>query len=255
MKNDELFEKAKALKLYGLIAHWDEINDAEYLPKLLLWEEQERARRSLERRLSSARIEKFKSISEFDWDWPKTCDRQAIEELMQLGFIPEATNIILCGPNSVGKSMIACNISHHAVINGFSVLFTTASEMLNDLAAQDGDHALKRKLKFYARSDLLTIDEVGYLSYSNRHADLLFQIISRRYRKKPTMITTNKPFSEWGEIFPNASCVVSMIDRLIHHSEIINIDGESFRLKESKEKATLRKSSREKNKSNKDVVT
>ena len=127
--------------------------------------------------------------------------------------------------------------------------------MLNDLAAQDGDHALKRKIKFYARSDLLTIDEVGYLSYSNRHADLLFQIISRRYRKKPTMITTNKPFSEWGEIFPNASCVVSMIDRLIHHSEIINIDGESFRLKESKEKATLRKSSREKNKSNKDVVT
>ena len=108
--------------------------------------------------------------------------------------------------------------------------------MLNDLAAQDGDSALKRRLASYARPQLLVIDEVGYLSYSNRHADLLFEIVSRRYEEKSTLVTTNRPFAEWNEVFPNASCVVSLVDRLIHRSEILIIDGESYRLKEAKER-------------------
>src|ERR1700733_6192634 len=118
--------------------------------------------------------------------------------------------------------------------------------MLGDLASQDGDLALKRKLKFYTTPKLLVIDEVGYLSYSNRYADLLFEIVSRRYHQKPTIITTNKPFVEWRDIFPNATCVVSLIDRLVHRSEIINIDAESFRLKEAMEESAKRKASREK---------
>ncbi|WP_177417983.1 ATP-binding protein [endosymbiont of Lamellibrachia barhami] len=102
--------------------------------------------------------------------------------------------------------------------------------MLNDLAAQDGDSALNRRLASYARPQLLVIDEVGYLSYSNRHADLLFEIVSRRYEEKSTLVTTNRPFAEWNEVFPNASCGVSLVDRLIHRSEILIIDGESYRL-------------------------
>ena len=244
--NNNLLERAKTLKLYGIINHWDEVENTSWIADLINWEEQERSQRSLERRLSSARLGKFKPLEQFDWSWPKHCDRDAIMDCMRLSFIKDATNIILCGPNGVGKSTIARNIAHLAVLQGNTVLFTTAGHMLNELAAQDGDNALRRRIKFYVHPQLLAIDEVGYLSYSNRHADLLFEIISRRYQEKPTIITTNKPFNEWGEIFPNASCVVSLVDRLVHNSEIIDIDAKSFRIKEAKEQSAKRKESRAK---------
>src|SRR5471030_190164 len=117
--------------------------------------------------------------------------------------------------------------------------------MLGELASQDGNNALRRKLKYYTQPQILIVDEVGYLSYSNRCADLLFEIISRRYHKKSTVITTNKPFSEWNDIFPNAACVVSLIDRLVHRSEIINMEADSYRLKEAKEESAKRKAARE----------
>jgi DNA replication protein DnaC len=120
------------------------------------------------------------------------------------------------------------------------VLFTTAGQLLGDLAALDSDSALRRRLRHYARPRLLLIDEVGYLSYSNRHADLLFELVSRRYEQKSTVITTNRPFAEWREVFPNAACVVSLVDRLVHNSEIIVIDGESYRRKEAEERAKER---------------
>jgi len=116
--------------------------------------------------------------------------------------------------------------------------------MLNVLASQDGPIALQRRIKHYVQPQVLIIDEVGYLSYSGRHSDLLFEIISQRYQHKAICITTNKTFSEWNEIFPNASCVVSMIDRLVHHAEIIDIDADSYRLKEAKEQALKRKKAR-----------
>ena len=236
MTTDSLLLRAKALKMYGLIAHWEEAQQQPWINDLISWEETVRSQRSLERRFSSAHIGRFKPLANFDWDWPTVCDREAIEDLMQLGFIKEAANIILCGPNGVGKSTIAKNISHQAIIRGHSVLFTTAGQMLNDLTSQDGDNALRRRIKYYTQSELLCIDEVGYLSYSNRHADLLFEIVSRRYEEKSTIVTTNKPFAEWREIFPNVSCVVSLIDRLVHKSEIISIEAKSFRLKESEER-------------------
>ncbi len=237
---DALRERAAALKLLGLLAHWDEVHDAHWIEPLIRWEEEERARRGLQRRLSSAHLGRFKPLADFDWNWPKQCDRQAVEELMRLGFLNEPANAVLVGPNGVGKSTIARNIAHQAVLAGHSVLFTNAAAMLNELAAQDGDNALRRRLALYARPRLLAIDEIGYLSYSTRHADLLFEIVSRRYEEKSTLITTNKPFAEWNQVFPNASCVVSLVDRLVHHAEIICIEGASYRLKEAKERAEQR---------------
>ncbi len=248
MTIDNLLARAKALKLYGLVSHWDEVSEEPWVEALIQWEERERSHRSLERRITHARIGRFKSLDKFDWDWPKRCDRDAIMACMQLTFIKEATNPILCGPNGVGKTTIAQNIAYHAVIKGYTVVFTTAGHMLNELAAQDGDNALRRRIKYYVQPQLLVVDEMGYLSYSNRHADLLFEVISRRYQEKPTLVTTNKPFSQWGEIFPNASCVVSLIDRLVHHSEIITIDAASYRLKEAKEKSIKRKKERDNHK-------
>jgi len=209
-------------------------------PETLHEPEEERARRSLERRLRDAHIGRFKPLCDFDWVWPKRCDRAAVEELISLDFLKEATNVVLAGPNGVGKSTLARNIAHHAVVHGHTVLFTTAGQLLGELAALDSDSALRRRLRHYAAPTLLAIDEVGYLSYSNRHADLLFELISRRYESKSTLVTTNRPFAEWSEVFPNAACVVSLVDRLVHNAEIITIEGESYRLKEARERSEAR---------------
>jgi DNA replication protein DnaC len=241
-ENDSLKTQAGALKLHGLLSHWDEVTPEQtpWLTQLLSWEISERQQRSLERRLSSAKLGRFKSLTEFNWQWPDKIDEQAIHRTMQLDFMNDASNIILIGSNGVGKSTIAQNVGHQAVMQGHTVLFTSAANMLNDLAAQDGDNALRRRLAHYSKAKLLIIDEVGYLSYSNRHADLLFEIINRRYEKHSTLITTNRPFSEWNEVFPNAACVVSLIDRLVHHSEVIAIEGKSYRMKEAQEQAVAR---------------
>lgn len=237
---DTLQARAKALNLHGLLVHWAEASPAPWIEALIGWEEQERSRRSLERRLRAAHIGRFKPLCDFDWTWPKRCDRAAFEALMSLDFLPEATNIVLVGPNGVGKSTLACNIAHQALIHGHTVLFTSAGQLLGELAALDSDSALRRRLRHYAAPSLLVIDEVGYLSYSNRHADLLFELVSRRYQNKSTIVTTNRPFAEWREVFPNAACVVSLVDRLVHNAEILAIEGESYRLKEAQERSDKR---------------
>ncbi|MGH7015382.1 MAG: IS21-like element helper ATPase IstB [Stellaceae bacterium] len=237
---DLLRARAEALHLHGLLAHWAEIATAGWVVPMLDWEEQERRQRSLQRRLKDAHIGRFKPLCDFDWAWPKRCDRVAIEALMTLDFLTEATNVILVGPNGVGKSTLAQNLAYQALIAGHTVLFTSAGQLLGDLSALDSDSALRRRLRHYTRPQLLVIDEVGYLSYSNRHADLMFELVSRRYQLRSTLITTNRPFAEWREVFPNAACVVSLIDRLVHNAEIIALEGDSYRLKEARERTEQR---------------
>ncbi len=164
---EELMPHAVALKLHGLVAHWDELPEAELprIQQLIEWEEVERKRRGLERRLSAAHIGRFKPLADFDWRWPDQCDKATVSGFMTLSFIKEAANIILVGPNGVGKSMIAQNIAHHAVMQGHSALFINAAQMLGDLAAQDGDNALRRRLKHYAHPDLLIIDLCAVCGY------------------------------------------------------------------------------------------
>ncbi|WP_454741352.1 IS21-like element helper ATPase IstB [Cupriavidus necator] len=237
---ETLRSRAQALRLNGLVEHWSEVDGAEWVAPLIQWEEDERAHRSLQRRIRDARLGKFKSLGDFDWKWPKRIDRAAVEELMSLAFLKEATNVVLIGPNGVGKSTLAQNLAHQALTRGHTVLFKAAGEMLGELAALDSDSALRKRLHRYAAPDVLVIDEVGYLSYSNRHADLLFELISRRYEARSTIVTTNKPFAQWSEVFPNAACVVSLVDRLVHRAEVLSIEGESYRLKEARERAEAR---------------
>ena len=183
-------------------------------------------------------------MADFDWKWPSQCERAVVEELMTLTFLENASNVVLVGPNGVGKTMCACNLGYQAVLAGHTALFITAGQVLGELAALDSDSALRRRLRFYAAPDLLMIDEVGYLSYSNRHADLLFELVSRRYQHKSTVVTTNRAFADWGEVFPNAACVVSLIDRLMHRAEVIRIDGDSYRAKEAEEREVQRQTER-----------
>ena len=242
-------ERMKKLGLFGLIVHTDSIEQTMDIPTSVQWEEAVRGERGLKNRLKMAKLGAFKSIADFDWSFPSKCDRLQIEELLKVNFMQESMNLVILGPNGAGKSMIACNILYQAILQGHTALFVTASQMLNDLQSQDGTQNLNRRLKYYSTPSIINIDEVGYLSYSNAHADLLFEVISRRYQKKSTIITTNKPFVEWDQIFPNASCVVSLIDRLIHHSEMVPIEVEfSYRLKEAQERSSKRQETRAKNK-------
>ena len=240
----ELRAQAAELRLHGLMAHWADVmadpQAASWVTQWLGWETQERSRRSLERRLREAHIGQFKPLADFDWTWPEQVDRGAVEDLMSLQFLADATNVVLVGPNGVGKTMCACNLGYQAVLAGHTVLFVTAGQLLGDLAALDSDSTLRRRLRHYAAPDLLLIDEVGYLSYSNRHADLLFELVSRRYQHKSTVVTTNKAFAEWGDVFPNAACVVSLVDRLMHRAEVVRIEGESYRAKEAQERLAAR---------------
>ncbi|MGH7015379.1 MAG: ATP-binding protein [Stellaceae bacterium] len=242
---EELKQRLRQLGLYGLLAHAEELLNEPWLGRLLEIEEGERLRRSLKRRLDGARLGTFKPMADFDYQWPKELDRSLLDDLFTLDFLEQAANIVIVGPNGLGKSMIAKNLLHQAVLRGHTARFTAASDMLHDLAAQDSSTQLARRLRRYTTSALLCCDEVGYLAYDTRYADLLFEVVTRRYQlRRPIVLTTNRTFTAWTQVFPNATCVVALIDRLVHRSEILSIDGESYRLKEAKERAAKRAAAR-----------
>lgn len=205
-------------------------------------EGQHRAKQSLERRHARSRIGRFKPVADFEWDWPKRIDRDAIEAALRLEFLDGGRNIVLVAPQGLGKTMLARNIAYQAVLAGHSVLFVTAAQLLLDLAAQDSARALERRFRHYCRPTLLCLDEIGYLSYDARNADLLFQIVSRRYEHKSIVMTTNLAFSDWPTIFPNATCATALIDRTVHHADVIAIEGDSYRRREAETDKKARRS-------------
>jgi DNA replication protein DnaC len=246
----DLKARLKSLGLFGLTACIDQIADKPWLQEVLAIEERERQKRSLERRLRNARVSAFKPMADFDWAWPKKLEREAVDDLFSFGFLKSGHNVVLVGPNGVGKTMILKNVAHQGVVRGHTVRFATASDMLADLAAQESSAALARRLRRYVSPNLLCVDEVGYLSYDTRYADLLFEVVTRRYDAlKPILLSTNKPFSQWTEVFPHAACVVTLVDRLIHRAEVIEVDADSYRLKEAKELSAARTKQRKTKKS------
>ena len=200
----------------------------------------ERSRRSLERRLRLSGIKRFKPMADFEWSWPAKIERDVIERALTLDFLPENRNLVLVGRNGLGKTMIAQNICHAAVLAGYSVLFRSAAALLEELHRQSPD-GRRRKLRTYANVGLLCIDEVGYLSFDDKAADLLYEVVNRRYERKPVILTTNRPFKEWNEVFPNATCIVTLLDRLLHHADVTVIEGDSYRIRESEQETAARR--------------
>ena len=203
-----------------------------------------RTKRSLERRLKRSRNGVFKPMADFDWAWPKQIDRATVEAALGLDFIDRVGNVVLVAAQGLGKTMIAKNIAYNAVLAGHAVRFATAAELLLDLSAQDSARSLDRRLRYWSSIRLLVLDELGYLSYDSRNADLLFQVVSRRYETKSLVLTTNLSFKEWPTIFPNAACTTALIDRIVHHSDIIRIEGESYRRREAEAAAKTRRAKR-----------
>jgi DNA replication protein DnaC len=245
-----LAETLKAIGLTHTAAELDDLvalatkrrwNATQLLEHIVDAEQRERAKRSLDRRIGRSRLGNFKPLADFDWAWPTRIDRDAVEAALQLDFLGAARNVVLVAPQGLGKTMIAQNIAHAALLAGHSALFITAAQMLLDLGAQESARALDRRLRYYTSRPLLCIDEIGYLSYDARNADLLFQVVSRRYERKSLVLTTNLAFSDWPTVFPNAACTTALIDRVVHHAEIIAIEGESYRRREAQAAKPLRR--------------
>jgi DNA replication protein DnaC len=201
-----------------------------YLAELIEGEATIRENRAIERRIKKARFPVLKTMEDFQWGWPKKINRPQIQNLFRLAFVASNTNVVFVSTVGLGKTHIALALGHAACIAGHSVLFTTAVDIINTLAAAQSAGRLKREINRYLKPRLLIIDELGYLPIDKHGADLLFQIISQRYEQAPMLITTNRAYKHWSQIFNNDSTLTSAIlDRVLHHVDTVIIEGKSFR--------------------------
>lgn len=226
-------EHFDALAREAAQAHWGHAN---YLASLIHGEAQEREQRSIARRIRLARFPVIKTLDGFQWNWPRNINRLQVQELFRLRFIAEKANTIFLGGVGLGKTHLAIALGYAACQKGHAVLFTSAVDVINTLAAAQRNGRLKPTLERYLRPTLLILDELGYLPIDKVGADLLFQIISRRYERGAIVITSNRVFKKWAEIFNNDATLTSaLLDRLLHHAETVLIEGKSYRMKDQVE--------------------
>ena len=212
---------------------------AEYLRRLLEGECRARQQRAIARRVQAARFPVVKTMDQFRWDWPKKINELQVKNLFRLNFVEKKTNVILMGGVGLGKSHVATALGYEACQRGHSVLFSTAVDALNNLIAAQAAQRLKAELKRYLAPTVLVLDELGYLPLDKTGADLLFQVISKRYERGSLIITTNKAYKNWPEIFNHDAGITSAIlDRVLHHAETIVIEGKSYRMKDQIEPPT-----------------
>jgi DNA replication protein DnaC len=186
---------------------------------------EERAQRALKR----AAIFPLTTLDSYDFDYPKSIDRDVVTKAASLEFLDEKANVVFLGPSGVGKTHLANAIGQLACLRGRRVRFTTAADLVNDLVAAQSRNGLHRRLALWATYELLLVDELGYLSFDARGADLLYQVFNRRYQRASTIVTTNLPFKEWGKLFHNAAAASAIADRLVHRGLLVRIAGKSRR--------------------------
>ncbi len=210
--------------------HWAHIR---YLEQLAEQETAQRRDRATERRIRTARFPVVKTLDEFNWSWPNEINRLQVQNLFRLQFIVTKSNVIFLGGVGLGKTHLASALGYTACLNGNTVLFTTAIDIINTLAAAREAGRMKQALKKYTRPSVLLMDEIGFLPIDKDGADLLFQVISLRYEQGAMVITSNRSFKDWPEIFNNDATLTSAIlDRLLHHAETVLIEGNSYRMKD-----------------------
>jgi len=206
----------------------------DYLEKLLEAEVAVRYERTVALKMRMAHFPYQKTLDQFDFSFQPSIDRKVIKRLSTLKFVEERENVIFLGPPGVGKTHLAIALGLEAIKAGYSVYFATAQEMMGALAKADGEGQLSAKLKHYLKPKVLIVDEIGYLPLETWEATQFFQLVSYRYEKGSIILTSNKSYGDWGEIFPDQVMAAAILDRLLHHSTTVNIKGESYRLKEKR---------------------
>jgi len=244
MKHDELSltQQLNALYLLFMAEHYQPLADeaarqqwtsVQYLARLIEGETQRRHDRQIVRRVAAARFPVIKTLEQFNWTWPKKVNQAQVQNLFRLAFLKDKASVLFIGGVGLGKTHLATALGHAACLQGHTVLFTTAIEAINTLSAAQAQCRLKAELKKFLAPTLLIVDELGYLPIDKTGADLLFQIISGRYEKGSTVITTNQTYKNWARIFNNDATITSaVLDRLLHHAETVLLEGKSYRMKD-----------------------
>ena len=244
MNNDDLKKHLIYLKLpyirdnhetVGKLAARKKWTHVHYLAELIKQESGLRQDRIIQRRIRMARFPVVKTLDQFNWSWPKKINQTQIQNLFHLKFIEDKSNVVFIGGVGLGKTHLASALGYQTCLKGHTVLFSSAIDAINNLIAAQHAGTLKQELKKYLRPSLIILDELGYLPIDKNGADLLFQIISARYERGSIVITTNRVFKGWSQIFNNDSTLTSaLLDRLLHHTEAVVIEGKSYRMKEVK---------------------
>ncbi|MEA3278492.1 MAG: IS21-like element helper ATPase IstB [Pseudomonadota bacterium] len=211
-------------------AQWGHV---EYLARLVEGEALARQQRSIQRRIRLARFPVVKTLDSFQWTWPRKINRAQVQNLFRLRFLDEHANVIFLGNVGLGKTHLASALGYAACLQGHSVLFATAVDVINTLNAARQAGRLKPVFQRYLKPAVLILDELGYLPIDKTGADLLFQIISQRYERGAIILTSNRVFKNWAEIFNHDATLTSaLLDRLLHHAETVLIEGKSYRMKD-----------------------
>jgi DNA replication protein DnaC len=243
--NEQITEKCNELNLKAFAAHMDEAlsyaqqknwSAQKILLHLLDLELDRRNQNRIDLRFRQSKLNEKITIDQFDFEYHKSRKDQknTILNLTQTEFIDLKKDVILIGHPGVGKTLLAKCIAYTATQAGIKVLFTTAMDMINQLIAAEADHSLVKKLAYYQSPTLLCIDEIGYLPLGPHGSNLFFQVISARHQVRSTAITTNLPFSDWGKIFDSTTAATAIADRLVYNSEILVLEGPSYRKKGKK---------------------
>ncbi len=242
--SDTLRNQLELLRLPFMLENFEDIankaasgksSHLEFLAKLVEGESVSKQDRSTERKIKQAKFPVLKTLAEFDFSFPKKINETQIKHFFHLNFINDKANIIFIGGVGLGKTHLATALAYQACLKQYSVLFTSAIDIINALSAAKTLGRLQFELRKYLRPQLLVIDELGYLPIDQLGADLLFQVFSKRYEKGSIILTTNKAFKKWSSIFNNDSTITSaVLDRLLHHAETSVITGSSYRMKDRK---------------------